>query len=71
MPRDNGLYEARNRAILKLYNDMRGEGITMKKILEVLEKAYFLKPRTLEGIIYGEYQKRKLKILEKLERRDK
>ena len=61
MARDNGLTEAKYQAIRDMYNELRKQDITVKRIWKELEKVFFLKQRTLEGIIYGEYQKRKLK----------
>ncbi len=68
MPRDNSLQLRKEQSIKeafnKLYNERTKKGTrkyTVDFILEQLEPVYFLSPRTIQSIVFGEYDKRRAK----------
>jgi hypothetical protein len=54
MPKDNELRRLRNLEIIKDYEKLDKEGYRYAVIVERLGKKWFLKPRTIEGILRGE-----------------
>lgn len=58
MKRDKDLLILRNFAIEQRYKSLSYEGFKHKVIINRLSLEFYLAPRTIEGIISGEYEKR-------------
>lgn len=58
MKRDKDLFILRNYAIEQRYKALDKEGFKHKVIINQLSLEFYLAPRTIEGIISGEYEKR-------------
>lgn len=59
MKRDQDLLLLRNFTIEYRYNEMTNEGLKHETVVNRLSLEFFLAPRTIQGILSGEYDKRK------------